>query len=100
LPPPRRNSPGIAKGVSLVAVKVLNCAGSGTWDQVISGINWVTANAVKPAVANMSLAGSANPAVDQAVTNSIASGVTYAVASANSNADACNFRSGQQRRAR
>jgi subtilisin family serine protease len=82
---------GVAKGVNLVAVKVLDCGGSGTWEQVISGINWVTANAVKPAVANMSLGGAANSAVDDAVNNSINSGVTYAVASANSNADACNF---------
>ncbi|MET8763499.1 FG-GAP-like repeat-containing protein [Lentzea sp. NPDC004782] len=82
---------GIAKNVNLVAVKVLNCSGSGSWTGVISGIDWVTANAVRPAVANMSLGGGANAAVDQAVRNSIASGVTYAIASGNSNADACNF---------
>ncbi|MBP2324077.1 hypothetical protein JOF56_004462 [Kibdelosporangium banguiense] len=82
---------GVAKGVSLVAVKVLNCSGGGTWESVISGVNWVTANAVKPAVANMSLGGGANAAVDQAVANSINSGITYAIASANANANACNY---------
>ena len=51
---------GVAKGVRLVAVRVLNCAGEGTDAQVIGGIDWVTANAVKPAVANMSLGGDAS----------------------------------------
>jgi subtilisin family serine protease len=74
---------GVAKGVSLVAVKVLNCAGSGTLASVIGGVNWVTANAVHPAVANMSLGGGADATLDAAVANSIASGVSYAVAAGN-----------------
>ncbi|MCI0412848.1 S8 family peptidase [bacterium] len=82
---------GVAKSVVLHPVRVLNCSGSGTWEQVIAGVDWVTANAVDPAVANMSLGGGANSAVDTAVTNSIASGVTYAIAAGNSNADACGF---------
>jgi subtilisin family serine protease len=82
---------GVAKGVSLVAVRVLNCSGSGTNAQVIAGIDWVTANAVKPAVANMSLGGGANTALDDAVRGSIANaGVTYAIASGNSNTNACS----------
>ncbi|WP_308042458.1 S8 family peptidase [Micromonospora sp. PLK6-60] len=81
---------GVAKGVRLIAVKVLNCSGSGTTTGVINGVNWVTANAVKPAVANMSLGGGASTTLDNAVTNSINSGVTYAVAAGNSNANACN----------
>ncbi|GLZ42314.1 S8 family serine peptidase [Actinokineospora sp. NBRC 105648] len=81
---------GLAKGVKVVAVKVLGCSGSGSNSSVISGIDWVTRNAVKPAVANMSLTSSADPAMDTAVRNSIASGVTYALASANDNKDACN----------
>lgn len=81
---------GVAKGVNLVAVRVLDCKGSGTFEQVIAGIDWVTANAVKPAVANMSLGGSADQAVDVAVSKSIASGVTYGIAAGNSNANACN----------
>lgn len=90
------SSYGVAKEVQLVAVRVLNCSGSGTNAGVIAGIDWVTANAVKPAVANMSLGGSANSAVDNAVANSINSGVTYAVAAGNGNLlgqrqDACNY---------
>jgi serine protease len=81
---------GVAKGVTLHAVRVLNCNGSGTTSGVIAGIDWVTANHVKPAVANMSLGGGASTALDDAVRNSIAAGVTYAVAAGNSNANACN----------
>ncbi|MBM7773911.1 subtilisin family serine protease [Actinokineospora baliensis] len=81
---------GVAKAAEVVAVKALNCAGSGSNSAVISGIEWVTKNAVKPAVANMSLTSSADPAMDAAVRKSIASGVTYAVASANDGKDACN----------
>ncbi|RLP92463.1 peptidase S8/S53 subtilisin kexin sedolisin [Micromonospora sp. BL4] len=87
---------GVAKGVQIVGVRVLNCQGSGTNAQVVAGIDWVTANAVKPAVANMSLGGGANSSIDTAVTNSINSGVTYAVAAGNGNAlgvrqNACNY---------
>jgi subtilisin family serine protease len=87
---------GVAKGVSLVAVRVLNCSGSGTTTGVVSGINWVTSNAVKPAVANMSLGGSASTTIDNAVASSVASGVTYGVAAGNGNIlgrrqNACNY---------
>ncbi|MBI5070294.1 MAG: S8 family serine peptidase [Deltaproteobacteria bacterium] len=81
---------GVAKGVSLVAVRVLDCAGSGTNSGVISGVDWVTQNRVLPAVANMSLGGGASSALDTAVNNSINAGVTYGIAAGNSNANACN----------
>jgi subtilisin family serine protease len=83
---------GVAKGVTLVGVRVLNCQGSGTNSGVIAGINWVTTNhtAGQPAVANMSLGGSASSALDTAVQNSISDGVTYAVAAGNENTSACN----------
>ncbi len=81
---------GLAKAAKVVAVKVLNCQGSGTTAGVVSGIDWVTANAVKPAVANMSLGGGADATLDAAVRRSIAAGVTYAIASGNSNTDACS----------
>ncbi|MGA4730721.1 S8 family peptidase [Micromonospora taraxaci] len=82
---------GVAKGVQLVGVRVLNCSGSGTNAGVIGGVDWVTANAIKPAVANMSLGGGANTSLDNAVRNSIASGVTYGLAAGNdSGANACN----------
>lgn len=81
---------GVAKSVTLHPVRVLDCNGSGSFAGVIAGVDWVTANHVKPAVANMSLGGGVFPAVDTAVTNSINAGVTYAIAAGNSNADACN----------
>jgi aqualysin 1 len=81
---------GVAKAVRLFAVRVLNCAGSGTDAQVIAGIDWVTANHVKPAVANMSLGGGPSVALDNATTNSIAAGVSYAVAAGNEAQNACN----------
>ena len=81
---------GVAKNVSLVAVKVLNCQGSGSTAQVIDGINWMTAHAVPPAVANMSLGGGVDPALDDAVGAAIDAGITFAVASGNSGADACD----------
>ena len=87
---------GVAKSVALVPVRVLSCSGSGTWSQVIAGIDWVTANRTLPAVANMSLGGGASSSVDQAVRNSIAAGVSYAVAAGNGNIagiaqDACKY---------
>src|SRR5262249_5188508 len=70
-----------------------DCAGSGTFAQVISGIDWVTGDHLpgQPAAANMSLGGGFDQATNDAVTNSIADGVTYAIAAGNSNADACSF---------
>ncbi|HKQ80323.1 MAG TPA: S8 family serine peptidase, partial [Blastocatellia bacterium] len=81
---------GVAKGVRLYAVRVLNCQNSGTLSGAAAGVDWVTANHVKPAVANMSLGGNAFQALDDAVKNSIAAGVTYAVAAMNDNKDACS----------
>ena len=81
---------GVAKGVRLVGVRVLNCSGSGTTAGVIAGVNWVTNNARKPAVANMSLGGGVSTTLDNAVASSISSGVTYALAAGNSTANACN----------
>jgi subtilisin family serine protease len=80
---------GIAKGVKLFAVRVLDCQGSGTNAGVIAGVDWVTQNAQQPAVANMSLGGGVSNALDSAVQRSIASGVTYALAAGNENTDAC-----------
>ncbi|HEX2718893.1 MAG TPA: S8 family peptidase, partial [Gemmatimonadaceae bacterium] len=86
---------GVAKGVALVAVRVLDCGGSGSTSGVIAGIDWVTANHVASAVANMSLGGGASTALDDAVRRSIASGVTYGIAAGNGNifgwpVNACN----------
>ncbi len=84
---------GVTPGLALVGVKVLNCAGSGSWSGVIAGIDWVTTNAATAglSVANMSLGGSKNQAVDDAVIESADSGVLYAVAAGNDGRDACNY---------
>ncbi len=86
------SSYGVAKGVTLVAVRVLDCAGSGTNAGVIAGVDWVTSDhlAGQLAVANMSLGGGFNQALNDAVTRAITDGVSFAVAAGNSNANACS----------
>ncbi|MFP5262200.1 MAG: S8 family peptidase [Blastocatellia bacterium] len=81
---------GIVPGAPVTGVKVLGCDGSGSTSNIIKGIDWVTANAVKPAVANMSLGGGISTTLDDAVRTSAASGVFYALAAGNSAANACN----------
>lgn len=80
---------GIAKGASLHGVRVLSCGGLGLTSQIIAGIDWVRQNAVKPAVANMSLGGGLSTALNDATTNLWNSGVFVAVAAGNDNVDAC-----------
>jgi subtilisin family serine protease len=80
---------GVAKDVKLVAVRVLGCNGSGSYSDIIAGVDWVTAHAQLPAVANMSLGGTTSEALDDAVNRSIAKGVTYAVAAGNDSRNAC-----------
>ena len=80
---------GVAPGIRLHAIKVLNCAGSGSWSDVISGINYVAATTARPAVANMSLGGPQNTAVDDAVKGAVARGVFFGVAAGNDGGNAC-----------
>ncbi|GIG89943.1 S8 family peptidase [Plantactinospora endophytica] len=80
---------GVAKGVRLVPVRVFGCSPYASTATVIAGVDWVTANRTGPSVANMSLGGPPQPALDAAVSNSIASGVTYVVAAGNDAVDAC-----------
>ncbi len=82
---------GVAKGVSLIPVRVLDCRGSGTWSGVIAGVDWVANSKLRPAVANMSLGGGASTTVDNAVAGAVSKGVSMVVAAGNSNADACNY---------
>ncbi|WP_128981166.1 S8 family peptidase [Streptomyces roseicoloratus] len=79
---------GVAKKAKIVAVRVLDDNGSGTTEQVVAGIDWVTKNHQGPSVANMSLGGGADPALDDAVKKAIASGVTFGVAAGNESSDA------------
>lgn len=81
---------GVAKSALLRGVRVLNCSGSGSTSGVIAGVDWVRQNHIAPAVANMSLGGSASTALDNAVNNLSNAGVAIAVAAGNSNANACN----------
>ena len=80
---------GVAPGAPLTGVKVLGCNGSGSTSGVIAGVDWVTANAKRPAVANMSLGGGISAALDEAVKKSAASGVFYSLAAGNESLDAC-----------
>ena len=88
---------GVAKKVSLVAVRALDCRGDGTLEDVVAAVDWVTAHAVKPAVANLSLGlDGVSATLDSAVTTSIRSGVSYAVAAGNGSEgadheDACRY---------
>jgi subtilisin family serine protease len=82
---------GVAPGAPLTGVKVLGCNGSGATSGVIKGVDWVTANAAEPAVANMSLGGGASKALDDAVRSSATSGVFYSIAAGNNSANACNY---------
>jgi subtilisin family serine protease len=86
---------GVAKGVALHSVRVLDCNGNGNADDVLAAVNWVAANAIRPAVVNMSLGGPGSSAVDAAVTIAVASGLTFAVAAGNSGDNACGFSPGR-----
>jgi subtilisin family serine protease len=88
---------GVAKKVHLLSVRVLNCQGTGSWSDVIEGVNFVTWHRTQPgqqgspALANVSLGGGTNRAVDAAVRNSIRAHITYVVAAGNGNSDARNY---------
>ncbi|WP_327250847.1 S8 family serine peptidase [Streptomyces sp. NBC_01244] len=81
---------GVAKNVKLVGVRVLDCQGSGSTEQIAAGMDWIARNAKKPAVVNMSLGGSADRALDDAVAGVINAGIPVAVAAGNDSKDACN----------
>ena len=81
---------GVAKSTTLYPVRVLDCNGSGTTSGVIAGVDWTADNFKKPAVANLSLGGGASDALDEAVREASALGITMVVAAGNEDADACN----------
>ncbi|HVZ43094.1 MAG TPA: S8 family serine peptidase [Ramlibacter sp.] len=82
---------GIAKGVTLVPVRVLGCDNTGSISGIIEGIDWMIAHVRKPAVANLSIGASKSSAFDSAVERAVAAGITVAVAAGNSGANACNY---------
>lgn len=81
---------GMAPGAPVYGVKVLDCNGSGTTTSVIKGVDWVAANAFRPAVANMSLGGGASQLLDDAVRAAASRGIVFAIAAGNSTSSACN----------
>jgi subtilisin family serine protease len=85
---------GVAKAARVYSVRVLDCTRWGANSGIIAGIDWVTANRVLPAVANMSMSGNTSLAMNTAVQNSIRAGVVYAVAAGNAAANACNYSPG------
>jgi subtilisin family serine protease len=81
---------GVAPGARLWSVKVLDDVGSGTTSAVVAGIDHVTAHADRIDVANLSLVGDASAAMDQAISTSVAAGVTYVLAAGNQGTDVAN----------
>ncbi|GAV40729.1 S8 family peptidase [Streptomyces acidiscabies] len=90
---------GVARKARVVSVRVLDDSGAGTIARTIAGIDWVTRHAKKPAVANLSLGGPANAALDAAVRTSIRAGVTYTVAAGNEGRPAGGYSPGRVREA-
>lgn len=83
---------GVAKNVTLYSVRVLRCDGSGMVSELVAAVNWVTANRINPAVANISITASGTSnTLDNALASSIASGVTYSVSAGNFGSNACNY---------
>jgi serine protease len=83
---------GVAKGMTVIPVRVLNCSGFGSLAGVIAGVDWITQNATLPAVANMSLSAGGSSSLDAAVSGSIAAGIVYAAAAGNDfGANACTL---------
>lgn len=82
---------GVAAGATVVAVKVLDDRGRGTYSDVIDGIDYVATNASAGDVANMSLGGGTSDAVDDAVRNAADQGIYFAIAAGNDGADANNY---------
>ncbi|MFV0129023.1 S8 family peptidase [Streptomyces sp. HMX112] len=80
---------GVARGATLVAVRVLDCQGRGSNASVIAGLDWVAQNARQPAVLNASLGGPRSQAVNDAATALSDRGVLPVVAAGNDAVDAC-----------
>ena len=85
------SSVGVARGASVVSVRVLDCAGSGTMSGVVAGVDWLVANRRLPAVANMSVSGGFSQALNDAVQRGVNAGVSFVVAAGNSASDACSY---------
>lgn len=90
------NTFGVAKSVTLVPVRVLDCNGAGTVSEAISGLDWIAQNGIKPAVVNLSIESSASTSFNSAIANTVNAGYTVVVAAGNNNADACGYSPSQE----
>ncbi|WP_051205383.1 S8 family serine peptidase [Salinimicrobium xinjiangense] len=82
---------GVAKAVNLISVRVFSCRGITSESRVIQAVEWITANAIQPAIVNMSLGGNGYEPLDVAIENSIATGINYVLSAGNSNSNACDY---------
>jgi subtilisin family serine protease len=82
---------GVAKEVDLVPVRIFGCSGSGTWEDLIEGMDWVAANHVDRSMATMSAGGGTYPPADEAAAGVVDSGIAFSVAAGNGASDACGF---------
>jgi PKD repeat protein len=85
---------GVAKGANLISVRVFGCTGGVPRSRVLAAAEWVTANAVLPAVVNLSLGGAADPEWNLfrlAIQNANEAGINHVVSAGNANRDACDF---------
>ena len=81
---------GVSPGARLVAIRVLNNAGSGTTSGVIAGVDHVAANGTAGDVANMSLGGGPSTALDEAVIAAASTGIKFTLAAGNESESATN----------
>ena len=81
---------GVAKGVTLYPVRVLNCEGGEAWSTIVEGVDWLADNAKKPAVANISIGGGYSQALNDAVDAAVRKGIFITASAGNANQDACN----------
>lgn len=82
---------GVAAGAKVVAVRVLDSRGSGTYSGVIAGVDYVGREGKAGDVANMSLGGSFSQALNDAVIAASSKGVIFCVAAGNDGKDANNY---------
>ena len=87
---------GVAKNVSLVAIRVLNCLGNGSYDAVIAGLDWVAQNHAALSVANLSLSGGYSATLNQAIVGTVSTGVVVVAAAGNNSGDACVYSPGSE----
>jgi subtilisin family serine protease len=82
---------GVAANAYVCSVRVLGNSGSGSWEGVINGVNYVAANGASGDVANMSLGGSGTNATLEKAVSDASARVKMVLAAGNDGAHASNF---------